>query len=83
MLAAGGAFAVSYAQRSLSTPARLIRRRSRDVEGAIVLDDGSMEPITERSLLAPLERALPRAVLGDGRVRRRLRRHPAHVSEQS
>ena len=58
LLAAGAAFGVSYAQRSLSTPARMVRRRSRRVEGTIVLDDGSVEPITELSLLAPLERAL-------------------------
>lgn len=58
LLASGAAFAASYAQRSLSTPARMVRRRARRVEGTIVLDDGSMEPITELSLLAPLERAL-------------------------
>jgi hypothetical protein len=58
LLASGGAFAVSYAQRSLSTPARMVRRRTQRVEGMIVHNDGSMEPITERSLLAPLERAL-------------------------
>jgi hypothetical protein len=58
LLASGAAFGVSYAQRSLSTPARMVRRRSRRVEGTIVLDDGSMERITELSLLAPLERAL-------------------------
>ncbi len=58
LLASGAAFAASYAQRSLSTPARMVRRRTRRVEGTIVLDDGSMEPITELSLLAPLERAL-------------------------
>jgi hypothetical protein len=58
LLASGGAFAVSYAQRSLSTPARMVRRRTRRVEGMIVHNDGSMEPITEQMLLAPLERAL-------------------------
>jgi hypothetical protein len=58
LLASGAAFGISYAQRSLSTPARMVRRRTRRVEGTIVRDDGSMEPITELSLLAPLERAL-------------------------
>ncbi|HZP28739.1 MAG TPA: hypothetical protein VFC99_07285 [Acidimicrobiia bacterium] len=58
LLASAGAFAVSYAQRSLSTPARMIRRRARRVDGSILLDDGVVEPVTERTLLAPLERAL-------------------------
>jgi hypothetical protein len=52
------AFALSYAQRALSTPARLIRRRTIRVEGAIDLDDGSVRPVNEQTLLAPLERAL-------------------------
>lgn len=52
------AFALSYAQRALSTPARLIRRRSVRVEGAIDLDDGSVRRVDEQTLLAPLERAL-------------------------
>jgi hypothetical protein len=52
------AFALSYAQRSLSTPARLVRRRVARVEGALVLDDGSARQLDNRALLAPLERAL-------------------------
>jgi hypothetical protein len=58
LLAAGGAFATAYAQRSLSTPARKLRRRARRVDGSILLDDGTVEAVTEASLLAPLERAL-------------------------
>jgi hypothetical protein len=52
------AFALSWAQRSLSTPARLVRRRVARVEGSLVLTDGAVQPIGERDLLAPLERAL-------------------------
>jgi len=58
LVAAVGAFALSYAQRSLSTPARLVRRRATSVDGAITLDDGTVRAIDARMLLAPLERAL-------------------------
>jgi hypothetical protein len=58
LVAAIGAFALSYAQRSLSTPARLLRRRAANVEGALTLDDGTIRAIDEKTLLAPLERAL-------------------------
>ena len=57
-LAACGATALSLAQRSLSTPARLLRRRVVDVQGAVVLGDGSESPIDRNGLLAPLERGL-------------------------
>jgi hypothetical protein len=57
-LGAVAAFALSWAQRSLSTPARLLRRRVARVEGSLVLDDGTVQPIGESDLLAPLERAL-------------------------
>jgi hypothetical protein len=57
-LGAVGAFALSWAQRSLSTPARLVRRRVARVEGSLVLNDGTVHPIGARDLLAPLERAL-------------------------
>jgi hypothetical protein len=55
-----GAFAalISQTQRQLSTPARDLRRRTSSVEGQQVLHDGSVIPITDRTLLAPLERAL-------------------------
>jgi hypothetical protein len=57
-LAAAAAFALSAAQRRLSTPARLIRRRAASVEGHITLSDGSVLPLDSRALLAPLDRAL-------------------------
>lgn len=56
--AAGGAFALSFAQRSLSTPARTLRRRTEQVTGSIILTDGSSHPVDAGLLLAPLERAL-------------------------
>jgi len=58
VIAAAGAFALSAAQRQLSTPARLIRRRSTAVAGQVTLASGEELPIDERTLLAPLERAL-------------------------
>ncbi len=58
LVAALGAAALAYAQRSLSTPARLIRRRATSVEGALTLDDGTVRALDEHTLLAPLERAL-------------------------
>ncbi len=58
VLAAGGAFALSTAQRGLSTPARNIRRRAQRVEGSITFGDGRIVPITMDGLLQPLERAL-------------------------
>jgi hypothetical protein len=58
VLAAGAAFALSFAQRQLSTPARRIRRRSVEVQGRVVLRDGQVLPVSAASLLEPLERAL-------------------------
>jgi len=58
ILVAAGAFGLSYAQRSLSTPARLLRRRVTGVEGTLTLDDGTLRHIDERVLLGPLEQAL-------------------------
>jgi hypothetical protein len=55
---AGAAFGLSYAQRSLSTPARLLRRRVTRVEGSMTMEDGTLRPIDDRTLLAPLEQAL-------------------------
>jgi hypothetical protein len=56
--AAAGAFALSYGQRSLSTPARLLRRRSKSVTGTVTLRDGSAVQLDEATLLRPLEQAL-------------------------
>jgi hypothetical protein len=56
--AAAAGYALSYAQRMLSTPARLLRRRSRTVVGELTLNDGSRLPLDRSTLLRPLERAL-------------------------
>jgi hypothetical protein len=58
VLAAAGALALSAAQRSLSTPARTLRRRAVQVEGSITLADGQVIVLDGQRLLAPLERAL-------------------------
>jgi len=58
VLAAAAAFFISAAQRHLSTPARLVRRRAATVEGAITMADGSVRPIDRQNLLLPLEGAL-------------------------
>ncbi len=58
VLGAIGALALSLAQRSLSTPARLLRRHAIDVVGTITLDDGGAQLLDKQALLAPLERAL-------------------------
>jgi hypothetical protein len=56
--AAIAAFALSFGQRSLSTPARLLRRRSRSVSGTVTFSDGSAVELDEATLLGPLEQAL-------------------------
>jgi hypothetical protein len=58
VIGAIGAFALSSAQRTLSTPARLIRRHVTRVDGAIGLDDGTLRQLDDTTLLAPLEGAL-------------------------
>jgi hypothetical protein len=58
LLAAACAFGLSYAQRSLSTPARLMRRRVTGVEGSLTMEDGTVQALDGRVLLEPLERAL-------------------------
>ena len=55
---AGAAYALSYGQRALSTPARTLRRKTRSVTGTLTYNDGSEEPIDEPVLLRPLEQAL-------------------------
>jgi hypothetical protein len=57
-LAALAAVALSLGQRFLSTPARLLRRRSYEASGRIVLADGTERELDRSALLAPLERAL-------------------------
>jgi len=58
VVAAAAACALSGAQRQLSTPARLLRRRAVAVTGEIVLSDGTRSALEREVLLAPLERAL-------------------------
>ena len=52
------AFFLSSAQRSLSTPARSLRRKTADVHGTITSNDGTVSDIDRNALLAPLEGAL-------------------------
>jgi hypothetical protein len=56
--AAAAAFALSFGQRALSTPARNLRRKTRSVSGTITLNDGSQRAIDESTILKPLETAL-------------------------
>ena len=58
VIAAVAALALSLAQRSLSTPARLIRRQATAIEGEVALASGQAVSLDRESLLAPLERAL-------------------------
>lgn len=56
--AAAAAFALSVAQRRLSSAARRLRRRTLAVEGTVTMLDGSTQAVTRESLLEPLEGAL-------------------------
>jgi len=58
VLGGASAFALSYAQRSLSQPARYVRRQVDAVNATITLTDGTLRPLDEMALRAPLERAL-------------------------
>jgi len=58
VLAAAAAFGLSAAQRSLSTPARMLRRRTTSVTGTINLADGEVLAVDADRMLEPLERAL-------------------------
>jgi hypothetical protein len=58
VLAAAAALALSAAQRSLSTPARTLRRRTSWVEGTLTLSDGQVSELDRARLLAPLEQSL-------------------------
>ena len=51
-------FALSLAQRRLSSPARELRRRTLSVSGEQRLRDGRVIALDARSLAAPLEDAL-------------------------
>lgn len=56
--AAAATFGLSYAQRSLSTPARLLRRKVTGIEGSLTLEDGTVRAVDAKLMLEPLERAL-------------------------
>jgi hypothetical protein len=58
VLIAAGCFAMSVAQRRLSSPARELRRRTRSVSGVRALSDGGVEQLSLPRLLAPLDGAL-------------------------
>jgi hypothetical protein len=58
VLAATATLGFSLAQRSLSTPARALRRRIASVDGSITMRNGRVHPLDAALLLAPLERAL-------------------------
>src|SRR5207244_2732406 len=61
VLAAAAALVFSLAQRSLSTPARALRRRVEHLSGEVTVRDGPdavVHELTVPILLAPLERAL-------------------------
>ncbi|MDQ4082093.1 MAG: hypothetical protein M3123_04290 [Actinomycetota bacterium] len=58
VLAALFAFALSLAQRSLSTRVRDVRRRTAAVSGTVTRHDGSVEPIRAHDLIAAEEAAL-------------------------
>ena len=57
-LGAAAALGLSLAQRSLSTPARALRRRVAHVDGNITMHDGSEHGLDAAVMLEPLERAL-------------------------
>jgi hypothetical protein len=58
LLMAAGCTALSVAQRRLSAPARELRRRTLAVSGERTMRDGSSEPLTLQTVLAPLDGAL-------------------------
>jgi len=58
IIAVVGATALSAAQRRLSTPARMLRRRAVTVTGTVELADGTSVPLDQAALLNPLDGAL-------------------------
>ena len=64
VVAAAGAYALSAAQRSLSTPARMLRRSVASIDGTITYLDGDHAPLSTATLLAPLEAALRAMAFG-------------------
>ena len=64
VVAATGAYALTAAQRSLSTPARSLRRNVASVNGTITYLDGREAPLSTATLLTPLEAALRAMAFG-------------------
>jgi hypothetical protein len=58
VIAALAALFLTAVQRTLSTPARLLRRRVGKVDGRLTLHDGETIPLDREVLLGPLEQAL-------------------------
>jgi len=58
LIGAAAAFFLSMGQRSLSTPARALRRRIGAVSVRVTWRDGTEQELDRADLLAPLERAL-------------------------
>ncbi len=58
VLVAAGCVAISAAQRALSTPVRLLRRRTASLDGVQRLDDGTEIALSVAAVAAPLDRAL-------------------------
>lgn len=64
VVASVGACALAFAQRSLSTPARTLRRSVASVDVSVTYRDGRNTSLTANSLLAPLESALKAMAFG-------------------
>jgi hypothetical protein len=64
VLVAGGCFALSLAQRALSTPVRELRRRVVSVRGTLEYADGTRSPIDAAYVRAGPERALKAMSVG-------------------
>jgi hypothetical protein len=58
LLVTGACFLLSLAQRRLSTPVRVLRRRTMDVHGQQTLTDGTVVELDSAHLAGPLEGAL-------------------------
>ncbi|MGA9875762.1 MAG: hypothetical protein WBQ21_08130, partial [Solirubrobacteraceae bacterium] len=64
LLAAGACFALTLAQRSLSTPVRALRRRTVSLSGEQHLADGTVAELDAARLAAPMEGALKACAVG-------------------
>jgi hypothetical protein len=64
VIVAAGCFALSVAQRVLSTPVRELRRRTVSVGGEQRLRDGSVVELSAARLAAPLDAALRAMAVG-------------------